>query len=153
MKTSLRKPQRGRSSTHGIFGRSNPFRSKAKLDDEKQNQMTNNKVKKQKTILLIYTTLWISLLFRRVQKIKQIEPDHCDRYQNNCTKKCNRMALVSYIGIDRNLSEISIIVTVYLVKISTVLGGVWDEPNIELKCALPLMFLASESFHNHGGQK
>ena len=22
---------------------------------------------------------WISLLYRRVQKIKQIEPDHCDR--------------------------------------------------------------------------
>ena len=26
---------------------------------------------------------WISLLYRRLQKIEQIEPDHCDRYQNN----------------------------------------------------------------------
>ena len=23
---------------------------------------------------------WISLVYRRVQKIEQIEPDHCDRY-------------------------------------------------------------------------
>ena len=29
---------------------------------------------------------WISLLYRRVQEIEQIEPDHCDRYQNNRTK-------------------------------------------------------------------
>ena len=29
---------------------------------------------------------WISLLYRRVQKMKQIKPDHCNRYQNNCTK-------------------------------------------------------------------
>ena len=29
---------------------------------------------------------WISLLYRRVQKIEQIEPDHCDRYQNNHIK-------------------------------------------------------------------
>ena len=34
-------------------------------------------------------TQWISLLYRRVQKIEQIKPDHCDRYQNNRTKKCN----------------------------------------------------------------
>ena len=26
---------------------------------------------------------WISLLYRRLQKIEQIYPDHCDRYQNN----------------------------------------------------------------------
>ena len=32
-----------------IWGRSTPFRSKVKLDEEKLNQMTNNKVKKQKT--------------------------------------------------------------------------------------------------------
>ena len=32
---------------------------------------------------------WISLLHRWVQKIEQIEPDHCDRYQNNHIKKCN----------------------------------------------------------------
>ena len=29
---------------------------------------------------------WISLLYRRVQKIEQIQSDHCDRSQNNCTK-------------------------------------------------------------------
>ena len=29
---------------------------------------------------------WISLLYRRLQKIEQIEPDHCDRYQNNHIK-------------------------------------------------------------------
>ena len=28
-------------------------------------------------------TQWISLLYRRVQKIEQIQPDHCDRYQKN----------------------------------------------------------------------
>ena len=32
---------------------------------------------------------WISLLNRRVQKIEQIKPDHCDRYQKNHHKKCN----------------------------------------------------------------
>ena len=32
------------------------------------------------------TTQWITLLYRRVQKIEQIEPDHCDRYQNNRNK-------------------------------------------------------------------
>ena len=31
--------------------------------------------------------IWISLLYRRVQKMEQIKPDHCDRYQNNRTKK------------------------------------------------------------------
>ena len=34
-------------------------------------------------------TQLISLLYRRVQKVEQIEPYHCDRYQNNHTKKCN----------------------------------------------------------------
>ena len=29
---------------------------------------------------------WKSLLYRRVQKIEQIEPDRSDRYQNNRTK-------------------------------------------------------------------
>ena len=33
-----------------------------------------------------HATQWISLLNRRVQKIEQIEPDHCDRYQINPTK-------------------------------------------------------------------
>ena len=51
---------------------------------------------------------WISLLHRRVQKIEQIEPDHCDRYQNNHIKKCNWMALVSYIGNGGNIGQISI---------------------------------------------
>ena len=32
---------------------------------------------------------WISLLYRQVQKTEQIQPDHCDRYQKNRTKKCN----------------------------------------------------------------
>ena len=32
---------------------------------------------------------WISLLYRRLQKIEQIKPDHCDRYQKNHIKKCN----------------------------------------------------------------
>ena len=51
---------------------------------------------------------WISFLYRLIQKIEQIKPDHCDRYQNNRTKKCNWMALVSYIGIGWNISQISI---------------------------------------------
>ena len=34
----------------------------------------------------LFTAQWISLLYRRLQKIEQIEPDHCDRYQNNRTK-------------------------------------------------------------------
>ena len=54
----------------------------------------------------VYQTQWISLLYRRVQKIEQIEPDHCDRYQNNRTKKCNWMALVSYIGNGGNIGQI-----------------------------------------------
>ena len=29
---------------------------------------------------------WISLLYRWLQKIEQIEPDHCDRYQKNYIK-------------------------------------------------------------------
>ena len=40
-------------------------------------------------VMKLFKTQWMSLLYRRVQKIEQIEPDHCDRYQNNCTKKCN----------------------------------------------------------------
>ena len=40
--------------------------------------------------------------------MEYFEPDHCDRYQNNRTKKCNRMALVSYIGIGRNISQSSL---------------------------------------------
>ena len=32
---------------------------------------------------------WISLLYRRVQKIDEIQPDHCDIYQKNHNKKCN----------------------------------------------------------------
>ena len=53
-------------------------------------------------------TQWISLLYRQVQKMEQIKPDHCDRYQNNRTKKCNWMTLVSYIGIGWNISQISL---------------------------------------------
>ena len=30
---------------------------------------------------------WISLLYRRVQKIEQVKPDHCDIYQKNHKKK------------------------------------------------------------------
>jgi hypothetical protein len=33
-------------------------------------------------------TQWISLLYRRLQKIQQIKSDHCDRYQNDRIKKC-----------------------------------------------------------------
>jgi hypothetical protein len=40
--------------------------------------------------------------------MEQIEPDHCDRYQNNRTKKYNWMALFWYIGIGRNISQISL---------------------------------------------
>ena len=40
--------------------------------------------------------------------MEQIEPDHCERYQNNRTKKCNWMELVSYIGIGQNISQISL---------------------------------------------
>ena len=32
---------------------------------------------------------WIFLLYRRLQKIEQVKPDHCDRYQNNRNKNCN----------------------------------------------------------------
>ena len=31
-------------------------------------------------------TQWISLLYRRVQKIDEIQPDHCDIYQKNHNK-------------------------------------------------------------------
>ena len=58
--------------------------------------------------LNLYLAQWISLLYRRVQKIDEIEPDHCDRYQNNRTKKCNWMALVSYIGNGWNITQISL---------------------------------------------
>ena len=34
-------------------------------------------------------TQWIFLLYRRLQKIEQVKPDHCDRYQNNRNKNCN----------------------------------------------------------------
>ena len=34
----------------------------------------------------LHTQQWISLLYRRVQKIEQIKPEHCDSYQNNRTK-------------------------------------------------------------------
>ena len=40
--------------------------------------------------------------------MEQIEPDHCDRYKKKRIKKCNWMALVSYIGIARNISQISL---------------------------------------------
>ena len=40
--------------------------------------------------------------------MEQIEPDHFERYQNNRIKKWNWMALVSYIGIGRNISQISL---------------------------------------------
>ena len=40
--------------------------------------------------------------------MEQIKPDHCDRYQNNRTKKCNWMALVLNKGIGRNISQISL---------------------------------------------
>ena len=40
--------------------------------------------------------------------MEQVEPDHFDRYQNNHTKKCYWMALVSYNGIGRNISPISL---------------------------------------------
>ena len=54
------------------------------------------------------TTQWIFLLYRRLQKIEQVKPDHCDRYQNNRNKNCNWMALVSYIGNCGNISQISL---------------------------------------------
>ena len=40
--------------------------------------------------------------------MEQVKPDHCDRYQNNRTKKCNWIALVSYIGIGQNINQISL---------------------------------------------
>ena len=42
-----------------------------------------------KFFLRISIPQWIFLLYRRLQKIEQVEPDHCDRYQNNCNKNCN----------------------------------------------------------------
>ena len=56
----------------------------------------------------ILLSQWISLLYRRVQKIEQIKQGHCDRYQNNHTKKFNWMALVSCIGNGGNISQISL---------------------------------------------
>ena len=53
-------------------------------------------------------TQWIFLLYRWLQKIEQVKPDHCDRYQNNRNKNCNWMALVSYIGNCGNISQISL---------------------------------------------
>ena len=35
---------------------------------------------------LVNRSQWISLQYRRVQKIEQIKPDHCDKYQKNRTK-------------------------------------------------------------------
>ena len=49
--------------------------------------LKNKKVLFLKIILLGHCTQWITLQYRRLQKIEQIEPDHCDRYQNNRTKK------------------------------------------------------------------
>ena len=34
----------------------------------------------------LHTPQWIPLLYRRVQKIEQIKPEHRDSYQNNRTK-------------------------------------------------------------------
>ena len=36
-----------------------------------------------------FSTQWIFLLYRWLQKIEQVESDHCDRYQNNRNKNCN----------------------------------------------------------------
>ena len=36
--------------------------------------------------VVFWAPQWISLQYRRLQKIEQIEPDHCDKYQNNRTK-------------------------------------------------------------------
>ena len=33
-----------------------------------------------------FNSQWISLLYRRVQKIEQIQPDHCDIHQKNHNK-------------------------------------------------------------------
>ena len=60
------------------------------------------------TLLPFLATQWISLLYRRVQKIDEIQPDHCDIYQKNHNKKCNWMALVSYIGFGGNIGQISL---------------------------------------------
>ena len=40
-------------------------------------------------IFEVHFSQWISLLYRRLQKIEQIEPDHFDRYQKNQIKKSN----------------------------------------------------------------
>ena len=45
--------------------------------------------KRCNTRLLGNNAQWIFLLYRRVQKIDEIEPDHCKIYQNNRNKKCN----------------------------------------------------------------
>ena len=34
----------------------------------------------------VQITQWISLLYRRVQKIEQIKPDHCDRIKTTALK-------------------------------------------------------------------
>ena len=71
--------------------------------------------------------------------MEQIEPDHCDRYQNNRTKKCNWMTLVSYIGIGWIISQISLFVTVYIVKISTVY--LWVQVSFRTKSLMALVVL------------
>ena len=68
---------------------------------QKMGGQMSGKKEKQKT-------QWIFLLYRRLQKIEQVKPDHCDRYQNNRNKNCNWMALVSYIGNCGNISQISL---------------------------------------------
>ena len=40
--------------------------------------------------------------------MKQIEPDHCDRYQNNRIKKMQLNGIGLYIGVGRNISQISL---------------------------------------------
>ena len=60
------------------------------------------------SVLWFRNAQWIFLLYRRLQKIEQVKPDHCDRYQNNRNKNCNWMALVSYIGNCGNISQISL---------------------------------------------
>ena len=46
-------------------------------------------LKIQWTIFCHIVAQRIFLLYRRLQKIEQVEPDHCDRYQNNRNKNCN----------------------------------------------------------------
>ena len=80
----------------------------SELPNFSKNECHSVKKCKGKKTIWTYRPQWIFLLNRRLQKIEQVELDHCDRSQNNRNKNCNWMALVSYIGNCGNSAKNSI---------------------------------------------